>query len=398
VARPRFEVADVLRAYGEEYRRQRPVSVAQLAVMRHIEQCRTAALGGHIDSCDACGKTRVSYNSCRDRHCPKCQSLKKAEWLDERCARLLPVPYWHVVFTIPDALNPLALRNKQLLFDILFMATAQTLQTIARDPRHLGAQIGFTAVLHTWGQNLLFHPHVHCVVTGGGLVDDGTRWVATPEKFFLPVNVLGKLFRGKFLHAFVEARREKRLELAASTAPLACEVPWRALLATLYKKDWVVYAKHPFAGPKQVYQYLGNYTHRVAITNHRILAVADGKVSFKVRAYAEGGRQKILTLDAGEFIRRFLIHVLPKKFVRIRHYGLLAGRNVLTRLPRARALLTRTTSEPSSTPISPRSPWWERLLVLMGIDVFLCPYCKVGRMSRGPLLEPTLLAPAARAP
>jgi hypothetical protein len=385
--RPRLEVADILRAHGEAYERGRDISAAQQAVMRHITQCRTAALGGHVDACDTCGRTRVSYNSCRDRHCPKCQGLKKAEWLEARGKHLLPIPYWHLVFTLPDALRALALGNKRVVFDMLFDAAADTLQTLARDPKHLGVQLGFTAVLHTWGQNLLFHPHLHCVVTGGGL-DPRGRWIAARPSFLLPVKVLGRLFRGKFLHALAEAYQQGKLEFDGSTAELIKPAAWRRFLDNLYRIDWVVYAKPPFGAPEHVLRYLGHYTHRVAISNHRLLSLENGRVQFKARDYTDANRTKTLTLDAVEFIRRFLLHVLPRRFVRIRHYGLLAARNVKTKLDQARNLLVPTSDDPDRDPPTPppRTTWWQRCLRLTGIDLMACPFCGNGRLVRHELV------------
>lgn len=339
-----------------------------------------------MDQCDSCAHQRISYNSCRDRHCPKCQNTARAEWITERLERLLPVPYFHVVFTIPDQLNPLALRNKKAVFNILFAAASQTLLTIARDEKHLGAQVGFTTVLHTWGQNLLFHPHVHCVVTGGGLSSDGTRWIAARQKYLVPVEVLGKLFRGKFLAALDKAHRDGELDLAGTTAELCDANAWRRFKAGLYEKDWVVFAKPPFGGPEHVFQYLGHYTHRIAISNHRIVNVADGKVTFRVKDYADGCKKKLLTLDAVEFLRRFLLHVLPKGFVRIRHYGLCASSNVNTKLASAHRLLEPSTKSSPPSNSEPESsdtpPWWERFFEHTGIDVMACPSCTVGRMQR----------------
>jgi hypothetical protein len=343
--RPRFEVADVVREHADDYRRAHHPSAAQEAVLKHIAECRTVALGGHVEECDSCGHQRIAYNSCRDRHCPKCQNTARAEWITERLERLLPIPYFHVVFTIPDELNPLALRNKKAIFNILFTSASQTLQTIARDEKHLGAQVGFTMDLHTWGQNLLFHPHVHCVVTGGGLSSDGTHWIAGREKYLLPVKVLAKLFRGKFLAALDRAYQDGELDLAGSTAALADPEAWRRFKNGLYKKDWVVYAKPPFGGAKQVFNHLGRYTHRIAISNHRIVNFADGKVTFSWKDCADGCQKKLMTLDAVEFLRRFLLHVLPHGFVRIRHYGLCASSNVNTKLVAARRLL-----EPGAEP------------------------------------------------
>ncbi|MHC4137675.1 MAG: IS91 family transposase [Planctomycetota bacterium] len=398
-ARPRLEVADILRAHGEAYAREHGTSRAQRAVLRHLVHCRTAALGGHVDACDRCGRVRVSYNSCRDRHCPKCQSLKRADWLEARRRQLLPVPYWHLVFTLPDRLNPLILRNKKVVFRILFDTAADTLLTLGRDPKHLGAQVGFTAILHTWGQNLLFHPHLHCVVTGGGLDPGGQRWVSARTSFFLPVKVLGRLFRGKFLDALAAAHRDGELDLRGSTARLASPQAWRRMLDELYRTDWVVYAKLPFGGPEHVFRYLGRYTHRIAISNHRLISLEGGQVRFQIRDHADDGRRKTLDVSAGEFIRRFLLHVLPRRFVRIRHYGLLAARNIHTRLAAARHLLDRNAASiPRHSAAAPhrREPWWSRLLRYTGIDVMACPYCEGGRLIRRQELTPA--AAAGRAP
>jgi len=334
----------VVRLHGERLSRNYPLSAPQRTVMRHIATCRTAALGGHVDHCDGCGHQRLSYNSCRDRHCPKCQGTQRAAWLEKRLQRLLPAPYFHVVFTLPEELNQILLRNKRRGYAILFAAAAQTLQQIAADPRRLGAEIAITAVLHTWGQSLRFHPHLHCVVTGGGLSSDGQRWIEGREDYFLPVRVLAKLFRGKFLAALDEARQQDQLDLGGRCADLANATAWAALRHQLYQKDWVVYAKPPFGGPEVVFRYLGRYTHRVAISNHRLVSLVDGQVTFTVKDYADGNRKKTMTLGAEQFLRRFLLHVLPLRFVRIRHYGLVAGRNVGTKLAAARQLLEATAS------------------------------------------------------
>jgi hypothetical protein len=331
---------------------------------------------------------RISYNSCRDRHCPKCQSLKQAEWLEARRENLLPIPYWHLVFTLPEALRPLALANQRTVYGLLFSAAASTLQTLARDRRHLGADIGFTAILHTWGQSLKFHPHLHCVVTGGGLDARGRRWIAGRKSFFLPVKVLGRLFRGKFLDGLRETRRQG--ELSGRAVALDDPAAWKRLLDRLYQLDWVVYAKPPFGGPEHVYRYLGRYTHRVAVANHRLISFRDGLVTFEVRDHTDGGKNKQLTIAAEEFVRRFLLHVLPRGFTRIRHFGLLASRNVHTRLVRARTLLAkrhRRHATPSKTAPEPHAPWWQRFLRLTGIDVMLCPYCGNGRLVREAMLE-----------
>lgn len=335
----RLEVADIMRAHGDDYRARHSVSPEQATVLRRLIACRTAALGGHVDACEACGTVQVSYNSCRDRHCPKCQTTRQIEWVESRQERLLPVPYFHVVFTLPEQLQPLGLKNRRVLYDLLFRAASETLLELAADPRRLGAQIGFTAVLHTWGQNLLFHPHLHCVVTGGGLSQDGQQWVAGREDYFLPVQVLRHLFRGKFLARLKAAYQAGQLMLAGSVDSLRDPAEFRQLLGTLYRQPWVVYAKPPFGGAEQVYRYLGRYTHRVAISNSRLVALTADRVTFRYKDYADGARQKQMTLDADEFLRRFLLHVLPKGFVRIRHYGLLAGRNVDTKLAECRRLL-----------------------------------------------------------
>lgn len=386
--RPHFEVADILRVHGEASHGAHRPSPAQQKVMRHIMECRTAALGGHVEECDSCGHQRISYNSCRDRHCPKCQSLARQQWLEDRLERLLPAPHFHVVFTIPEELNALALANQKVVFDLLFASAAETLRQIAADRKHLGAEVGFTAVLHTWGQNLLFHPHLHCVVTGGGLSPDGQRWVAARQNFFVSVKVLGKLFRGKFLDALQKAYQAGKLRLGGSTAELAQSARWRSFLDGLYQKNWVVYAKPPFAGPEQVFRYLGRYTHRVAISNHRIVAFGNGRVTFTLKDYTEQERRKQMTLYALEFIRRFLLHVLPKGYTRIRHFGLYAGRHISTRLEAARRLLASaaTACPPPAGPDS--RPWWERLRERTGIDLMACPGCGIGRLVRRREIQP----------
>jgi hypothetical protein len=327
VERPRLEVADVFRRYGQAYRQQHQASLsrAQRRVMSAIELCRTAALGGHLEQCDACGHQRPVYNSCRNRHCPKCQSLARAQWLQDRQAELLPVPYFHVVFTLPEEIANLAYQNQKVVYDLLFRATAETLTTIAADPQHLGAQIGFLAVLHTWGQNLLFHPHLHCVVPGGGLAPDQKRWIACRPHFFLPVRVLSRLFRRLFLEALQTAFGQGQLHFFSSLERLRNPKAFAAYLAPLRQTDWVVYAKAPFGGPQQVLNYLGRYTHRVALANDRLLSIDQGKVTFRWKDYRHHDQLKTMTLDAQEFIRRFLLHTLPQRFQRIRHYGFLSS-------------------------------------------------------------------------
>ena len=393
--RPRLEVADVVREYGDEYRRSHPLSAAQGKVLGNIAVCRTSVLGGHMDECaerSDCGFERISYNSCRDRHCPKCQGPQRAEWLANRLERVLPTNHFHVVSTIPDDLNPLALRNKKVVFKILFDSVSKTLLELARDDKRLDATVGITAVLHTWGQNLLFHPHIHCIVTGGGLSTDGERWVPGRERYLLPVKVMGKLFRGKFLDALHRAYKSGELTLAGSTAHLKDPMVWNGFKDQLYRKNWNVYAKPPFGGAQHVFKYLGRYTHRVAISNHRLIEMKNGHVTFAYHDY-KNDLDTTMTLTADEFLRRFLLHVLPSGFTRIRHFGLYAGRNVNTKLEVARSLLEPETESVAPKPKDTRS-WWERFLENTGIDVMCCPKCG-RRLTRTRHVEPSFdgLAP-----
>ena len=328
---PALEVADIFRRHGEAFRRAHAGHLGRVErrVMGAITACRTAVLGGHVEQCDDCGATRIAYNSCRNRHCPKCQSAARTQWLAERQAELLPVPYFHVVFTLPAPAGEIAFQNKAVVYAILLRCAAETLTTIAADPKHLGAQLGVTAVLHTWGQTLQHHPHVHCVVPGGGPSLDGTRWVACRPGFFLPVRVLSRLFRRLFLQELQAAFAAGQLGFFGNLAHLADPAAFTQRLDQLRRTDWVVYAKPPFGGPEQVLAYLGRYTHRVAIANSRLISLAKGKVSFSWKDYRQNRKAKVMTLDAGEFMRRFLLHTLPDGFHRIRHYGFLAngGRN-----------------------------------------------------------------------
>jgi len=311
--RPRAELGEVFRRYGPAYRstHAHQFSRSQRRVMSAVERCRTAALGGHVEQCDRCHHQRIAYNSCRNRHCPKCQSLASAQWRAARRADLLPVEYFHVVFTLPEEVAAIAYQNKAVVYALLFRAVAQTLRTIAADPRHLGAQIGFITLLHTWGQTLLYHPHVHGIVPGGGLTPDGQRWVACRAGFFLPVRVLSRCFRTRFLALLQEAFAQRRLQFFSTLAPLADADRFAAYLAPLRTAEWVVYAKPPFGGPQQVLDYLSRYTHRVAIANHRLVALDNGAVSFRWRDYQHHHKGKLMTLTADEFMRRFLLHVLP---------------------------------------------------------------------------------------
>ena len=330
----RLEVADVFRQYGEEFLKRwgHTVSPQQRKALRDIGACRTATLGGHIEQCDRCPHRMIAYNSCRNRHCPKCQSSARDRWLTERAKELLPVPYCHVIFTVPEQLAPLALQNQRLFYGLLFRAVSQTLLETAADPRHLGAQIGFLAVLHTWSQNLLHHPHVHCVVPAGGIAPDGSSWIRCRQKFFLPVRVLSRLFRGKFLAFLRDAYAQGKLQFSGQLAAFADPARFQVWLRILQKSDWVVYAKPPFGGPEHVLKYLARYTHRVAISNGRLLSCEQGQVSFRWRDSKDNNRTKTMTLDAVEFIRRFMLHILPSGLVKIRHFGFLANRNRSVRL------------------------------------------------------------------
>jgi hypothetical protein len=343
---PLFEVANIVRAYGAAFQATHTVSHEQARVLRAIAQCRTAALGGHVEHCVSCGTERVCYDSCRNRHCPKCQGSARAKWLAAEQTLLLPIPYFHVVFTLPHQLNPLIRVNQRILYDLLFQTAAQTLQEFARDPQHLGAEIGITAVLHTWGQTLTEHVHVHCVVTGGGLSLDGTQWRACSRRFLFAVKALGAVFRGKYLTGLDRLRSQRRLTFAGASAPLAEEVAWTTLRHQLYTKPWVVYAKPPWGSPEQVLKYLSRYTHRVAIANSRLVFVGDGVVRFRYTDYAASRATKVMALSAEEFLRRFLLHVVPTGFVRIRHYGFLANRTRQEKLTRARQLLAVVTATP----------------------------------------------------
>lgn len=378
--KPAFELAGIFRQYAPAYRANHRVTYAQDRVIDAVVNCRTAALGGHVEECDQCPYTRISYNSCRNRHCPKCQSLARAKWVEARRAELLPVEYFHIVFTIPEQLARIAFHNRKVVYDILFRATAETLTTIARDPQHLGAEIGFFAVLHTWGQNLLHHPHLHCVVPGGGLSADGERWVSSKPGYFLCVNVLSRLFRRLFLEQLRTAFRKGKLRFFGELTELRKQACFKGYLAPLQEAEWVVYAKAPFGGPRQVLDYLGRYTHRVALSNERLLDVKNGQVTFQWKDYRAKGREKsrVMTLESEEFIRRFLIHVLPRGFQRIRFFGLLSNRNRKASLAQCRGLLAVATADllPNPDEYRPlRQPVTEE-------SVRCCPGCGKGKMIR----------------
>jgi len=378
--RPKLEVADVFRRYGEAYRQQHGASMStgQRRVMTAIEVCRTAALGGHLERCDDCGHERNAFNSCRDRHCPKCQSLARARWIEDRKAELLEVPYFHVVFTVPEEIAAIALQNKAVVYAILFRATAETLTTIAADPQHLGAEIGFFAVLHSWGQNLLFHPHLHCVVPGGGPSLDGDRWVSCRPDFFLPVRVLSSLFRRLFLESLEKAFNSGKLKFFGTLEPLQDRIAFTRHLAPLKEREWVVYAKAPFAGPEQVLDYVGRYTHRVAISNNRLIDIENNRVSFRWKDYRGGDQVKTMTLTAEEFIRRFLLHVLPNAFQRIRYYGFLGNRHREEKLAVCRRLLGMPVTETAASP--PHKDYLDHYEDLTGHSLRQCPQCQRGTM------------------
>jgi len=381
--RPCLEVADIFRVHGEVYRQKHALLPEQRDVMRAIEVCRTEILGGHVDVCNACGLARPAYNSCRNRHCPKCQALTQAVWIEKRMERVLPTHCFHVVFTLPHELGPLALRNRLFIFDLLFSSASRTLLELGRDEHRLGALLGVTAVLHTWTRDLRFHPHVHCIVTGGGLATDGGRWISSRQKHLFSVRVLSDLFRGKFLDGL--ARAHERGELNPGDGDIGDREAFGRLKDTLYRKKWVVYAKRPFAGPEQVFKYLGRYTHRVGISNRRLISLDERGVCFRTK----DGKQ--VTIPPEEFIRRFLLHVLPHGFVKIRHYGLLASSNVRTKLEDARRHLEGDKRPEDEIRADPT--WQERLFALTGIDVTTCPRCG-GQMVRQPLGTHALPIPA----
>lgn len=359
-----LELQDIFLAHGDSYRLEHKLSLEQHKVISAIETCRTAALGGHTDTCKECGYTKISYNSCRNRHCPKCQTLAKERWIENQTNNLLDVGYFHVVFTLPSELNGIAYQNQKALYNLLFKASAETLSELALDKKYLGARIGFTSVLHTWGQNLMHHPHVHCIVPGGGQNALG-QWVDSRKKFFIPVKVLSRMFRGKFLHHLVQAK----LEFHGSQEYLSNESAFRNLIDSLYGKEWIVYCKPPFKDAACVVEYLGRYTHRVAISNNRILSMENGMVSFKWRDYKDGSQWKVMTVQAHEFIRRFLVHVLPKGFLKIRHYGFLGNRNKSKKLILCKRL-THTAIRKKK-----KASTLELISKLLGRDICKCPAC-----------------------
>jgi len=395
MSRPPLEVADLIRTAGAAFleRNRHWLSWKHVQVLRAMARCRTAALGGHLDECTRCGHRAISYNSCRNRHCPKCQTAARERWIAARRRELLPTRYVHVVLTFPRQLAPLTLQNKKVVYDLWFRASAETLLEIARDPRHLGAEIGFFSVLHTWNQKLQLHPHVHCVIPAGGLSLDHTHWVKSPYRFFLPSKVLSRVFRGKFVAALQCAFQKGQLNFQADLTRLAQPKLFAAWLRPLFRKDWVVYSKPPFGGPEYVLQYLGRYTHRVAISNHRLVWFAEDQVTFRWRDSAHQNQPRLMTLCVDEFLRRFLLHLLPKGFVRIHNFGFLANRRRATSLPFCFPLLgaaQQPHSQPEASTPHPTSPLW------------LCPNCggPMRVIERLPTTEiqlrsPPVLVPAA---
>jgi hypothetical protein len=387
--RPPLEVADVIRAAGSAfYEHSRGwLGWPHVKVLTAILRCRTPVLGGHVDACSRCGHQAISYNSCRNRHCPKCQANARDRWLEARSRELLPTSYAHVVFTLPHQLAPLALRNKRDIYGLLFRASAETLLAVARDPKHLGAEIGFFSVLHTWNQQLLHHPHVHCVVPAGGLASDRSRWVTAQHGFFLPVKVLSRVFRGKFVAGLRRLHAQGKLGFHGMLASLAAPQAFAAWIRTLYRADWVVYSKPPFGGAEHALRYLGCYTHRVAISNHRLVSLADGRVTFRWRDSAHKNKKRRMSLPVEEFLRRFLLHVLPPGFVRIRHFGIFAHRRRGDLLPLCRQLLHAAPAPDAPAPDAARPTW-------------TCPHCGgpmvvIERLTRGQAL---LRAPPALQP
>lgn len=362
VPRPSHELADVIRLYGEQFIQQHNPLKQHLRTLNAIAKCRTAALGGHVDQCDGCGHERIAYNSCRNRHCPKCQGTNRERWIMERQKDLLPVPYFHVVFTLPQQLNTLCLSHPQQLYSILFQASRQTVMQLGLDPKHLGAKPGMITVLHTWGQQLWLHPHVHCIIPGGGITKAGYwRFTKSNGKFLFPIKVMSAVFRGKFIRMLKKFCTDEKISLPVE------------FINSLYQNKWVVYAKQPFAGPKQVIGYLGRYTHRIAISNHRIKSIADGKVNFSYKDYRQGGVQKVMTLDAGEFLRRFCLHILPPGFMKIRHYGMLANR--------AKSKLKMQQMKMGISIVPKIKMGWKQVArQAMNFDVDACPCCLSGRM------------------
>lgn len=361
------EVADVLQGHARQYLSHYPASPVQRKIIDQLSQCRTASLGGHVRQCSKCGHEQIAYNSCRNRHCPKCQRQKQADWLDKQSENLLNVPYFHIVFTLPQPLSPLSLQNQRLLYGLLFRYASQALLTIARDPRHFGARIGFTAILHTWGQTLMHHPHLHCLVPAGGLSQDGRQWIDARKGFLVPVRVLSRLFRNRFMSGLHQAQQSGKVRLEGRLGRLKDPCNWNAFVDKLRHTEWVVYAKPAFGTPLQVLKYLARYTHRVAISNQRLVSLKDGQVTFRYKDYRKGHLPRRMQVSAVEFIRRFLLHSLPRGFMRIRHYGILANRSRRENLTLCRSLLANNANRPARAEPSPEQSVREHH--------FPCPKC-----------------------
>jgi hypothetical protein len=372
--KPTLEVADIFQRYGENYQRTHAVSHEQKKAIHAIVQCRTAVLGGHIKQCENCGVIDISYNSCRNRHCPKCQTVKKLRWVKQRESELLPAPYFHVVFTLPHQLNTLVLSNQALLYDLLFKAVGETLLAFGHDTKRLGGELGATLVLHTWGQNLLLHPHLHCIVPGGALTKD-SHWVEAKSNYLFPVKAMAKHFRANYLKRLQECYANDELQFHGESKRYASSTEFNSFKEILWKKDWIVYAKKPFAGPKQIIQYLSNYTHRIAISNHRLMSCENGKVSFQWRDYADKNKTKVMTLDAEEFIRRYLQHVLPLGFTRLRHIGFLANRYKTDKLKQCRTALHFDAEPIIEETVD------EILLRIYHVNIHRCSHCHTGNMK-----------------
>jgi len=369
------EVQDIFVKYGPEYLSKHKLTLSQHKAMSAVQKCRTAQLGGHVDVCESCGNTQISYNSCRNRHCPKCQTLAKERWIENQKSNLLNIGYFHVVFTIPDTLNLIVYQNQRELYTLLFKAVAETLTELAADKKYLGAKLGFTSVLHTWGQNLMHHPHIHCIVPSGGLSSTG-KWVSSRKKFFIPVKVLSRKFRGKFLHYFKQLYYQNKFEFHGSLEYLSNNNEFETLLSSIYSKEWIAYCKPPFKDATCVVEYLGRYTHRVAISNKRIVSIENNNVTFKWRDYKDNSKCKLMSISAEEFIRRFLIHILPSGFMKIRHYGLLGNRNKTAKLKICKQL--------TNTPILLKEKISTIQLIqqITGRDISKCPNCGSRKLIR----------------
>jgi hypothetical protein len=372
------EVGDIFALFGEKYKQEHKLPLQHRSVMFAIEHCRTSVLGGHVDECDHCGHKQISYNSCRNRHCPKCQGLNRIKWIDKLSSNLLPVRYFHIVFTIPCELNRLTLVNQKCLYDILFKAASESLLMLAKDKKYLNADTGLVAVLHTWGQNLMEHPHLHTLVPAGGWNENTQYWKSSRKNFFIPVKVISAVFRGKFLSMLKQNYLDNKLKFEGEIKTLDQKIKFKQLLDILYSKPWVVYAEKPFMNASHIIAYLGRYTHRVAISNKRIISIDGNHIIFKWKDYNDHGKQKIMRLDATEFIRRFLLHILPKGFCKIRYFGIFASRNRKTVLTKCKNVLRYKFQKPQFVALS----WQQTLMLVSGIDVSICPMCKKGNMIR----------------